>query len=118
MNSTLINKVRSSRLLTEKTIHFNEYVDELRNFQNDLTDIAFEKEEGEFIRLDDMIVRLQNDARSKGLSNDPVFFRGINSLRTVDRELKICLSGKAGEDRVSRSPETGEDSAPVSCRRS
>ena len=51
MNSTLINKVRSSRLLTEKTIHFNDYVDELRNFQNDLTDIAFEKEEGDAVSL-------------------------------------------------------------------
>ena len=101
----MIENVRQSRLLTERTMHFDDYVSEMLNFQNAIFKIAFGTESGESIRVDDTIVRLYDQAKENGVQNDPTFRKGIGSLRKLHRELAISISGVRSENKVAKALE-------------
>ncbi|MGN1219000.1 MAG: nuclease-related domain-containing protein [Phocaeicola sp.] len=101
----LISEMESTGILTTNEMTFCEYADGLKSFQDMAVKMIMKDNYEEGMRLDEAIFRMESLARKEGLSQDPVIRKGINALRTVDRELGISMSGIRGEQLVARTLE-------------
>ena len=100
-----ISQMEESSLLMEKEMTFVEYSESLIHFQEMVTKVVMGNDYEEGMRIDEAIYRLEARARAKGISYDPQFRKGIAALRTVAKEIAICLSGKKAENVVARTLE-------------
>lgn len=100
-NDLLIREVKNSRLLNEKTMHMNDYINELLAFQKDLGRIALNLKEDESVRLDELATRIKMKAREKDVNGNPDFIKGLVSLKEVEKELSISMSGWRGENSIA-----------------
>lgn len=100
-NDLLIREVKNSRLLNEKTMHMNDYINELLAFQKNLGRIALNLKEDESVRLDELATRIKLKAREKDVNGNPDFIKGLVSLKEVEKELSISMSGWRGENSIA-----------------
>ena len=100
-NDLLIKEVKDSKLLNEKTMHMNDYINELLNFQKKLGMIALDLNGDESVRFDEIATRLKMKARDKGVNGNPDFIKAIVSLKEVEKEFSISMSGWRGESSVA-----------------
>lgn len=100
-----ISQMEESNLLMEKEMTFVEYSESLIQFQNMVTQMVMGEDYEEGMRIDEAIFRLESKARAKGVSSDHQFRKGIAALRTVAKEVAICISGKKAENLVARTLE-------------
>ncbi|MGN0735349.1 MAG: nuclease-related domain-containing protein [Anaerovoracaceae bacterium] len=105
MVEKLLSKMESTGILTTNEMTFFEYADGLKDFQDMAVKMVMKGNYEEGMRLDEAIFRMESSARKKGLSQDPAIRKGINALKTVDRELSISMSGIRGEQLVARTLE-------------
>lgn len=101
----LISEMKSTGILTTNEMTFCEYTDGLKAFQDMAVKLVMKENYEEGMRLDEAIFRMESLARKKGLSQDPIIRKGINALRTVNKELGISMSGIRGEQLVARTLE-------------
>lgn len=104
-NEIIINEVRNSRLLNEKSMHMNDYIMELVQFQKNIARIAFDTDEVGNEHIDEISARLKMKAREYGVMDSPAFIDGIIALKTVGREISISMSGTKGENSVAKALE-------------
>ena len=98
----LIAEMENTNILMTKEMTFVEYTENLTQFQDMITKKVLGEEFEEGMRMDEAIYRLEAKARAKGIAGDPVFRKGISSLKTVNKEIAISLAGKKGENQVAR----------------
>ena len=106
MKKTAIeNAMKEANILTSKETTFVKYTDDLLELQDMVVPIVMGDDYIPGMRIDEAIARMQNMARVKGLIGEPTVIRGINSLRTVSKEIHICMAGRQGENLVARTLE-------------
>lgn len=101
----LISDMESTGILTTNEMTFLEYAEGLKGFQDMAVKLVMKDDSEDGMRLDEAIFRMESFARKKGLSQDTIIRKGINALRTVNRELSISMSGIRGERLVARTLE-------------
>lgn len=101
----LISDMESTGILTTNEMTFYEYSEGLKGFQDIAVKMVMKDDSEDGMRLDEAIFRMESLARKKGLSQDTIIRKGINALRTVNRELSISMSGIRGERLVARTLE-------------
>ena len=97
--------LRQSDVLKYKDTTFSEYTDDLLSFQNMIVPIVMDDDYIPGMRIEEAIFRMESKARELGLGSDPIIRRGVNSLKTVNKELHICMAGRKGENLVARTLE-------------
>lgn len=105
LTEKLISEMESTGILTTNDMTFYEYADGLKCFQDMAVKMVMKDNYEDGMRLDEAIFRMESLARKKGLLQDPIIRKGINALRTVNRELSISMSGIRGEQLVARTLE-------------
>lgn len=98
-------KLQQADILTSKETTFTKYTDDLLRFQDVIVPIVMGDDYIPGMRVEEAIVRMQSTARSKGLIGDPTVMNGIKSLKTVNKELHICMAGRKGENLVAKTLE-------------
>lgn len=101
----LIAEMEKTDILTQKELTFVEYAEQLEKFQEIVCRKIMGEEYAEGMRLEEAIFKLESKAREKGMSGDAVVRRGISSLRKVQKELAVSISGIKGEQLVTRTLE-------------
>ncbi len=97
--------LRQSDVLKSKETTFTEYTDDLLKLQDLIVPIVMGKDYIPGMRVEEAIFRMESEARERGLGGDPTVRRGINALKTVNKELHICMAGRKGENLVARTLE-------------
>ena len=97
--------MRQSDVLMSKETTFTEYTDDLLKLQDLIVPIVMGKDYIPGMRVEEAIFRMESEARERGLGGDPTVRRGINALKTVNKELHICMAGRKGENLVARTLE-------------
>lgn len=97
--------MRQTGILMSKETTFTEYTDDLLDFQGVIVPIVMGNEYQPGMRVEEAIFKMEKLARAKELSGDPIVRKGINSLKTVNKELHICMAGRKGENLVARTLE-------------
>ena len=103
--TTILEEMKKTGILTSKETTFTEYTDDLLRFQDVIVPIVMGSDYIPGMRVEEAIFRMESDARAKGLSGDPSVRRGINALKTVNKELHICMAGRKGENLVAKTLE-------------
>lgn len=103
--NAIIEMLEQTDVLMRKETTFAEYTDDLLKFQNLIVPIVMGDDYSPGMRLEEAIFRMESKARERGLGGDPVVRKGINSLKTVNKEIHICMAGRKGEDLVAKTLE-------------
>lgn len=103
--NAIIEALRQTDALMSKETTFIEYTDDLLKLQDVIVPIVMGNDYIQGMRIDEAIFRMESQARERGLGGDPTVRRGINALKTVNKELHICMAGRKGENLVARTLE-------------
>lgn len=101
MKNIRLENIRNNKLFSEKELHFDEYVDQLLRLQKDIAFIVTGNQSDENIRMDEIIALLQKKIRQKDLTSNSDIRKGIQALKSISKEIAICMSGKNTEERVA-----------------
>ncbi len=100
----LIKKMEDENILLEfKT--FKDYINDLLKFQSIVTKMILAEEYQEGMRLDDALYMLKRKARDKGLYSEPKYYRALDALKKVEKEIRIRMSGYNAEGLVAKTLE-------------
>lgn len=102
MPKTIVEQMESSGIFMKAEYTNNEYTDELLRFQKLVGEIVCGDQASEDIRLNAIIVQMENAARAKGLGWDARVQDGIRALRNIEREISVSVSGRNSESRAAR----------------
>lgn len=94
----LINELKSLKIVNENEVLYSDYVDYMIEFQTILSKIVFDGDDS--ARMDDIIYKIKEMSREKGLSRDYQVSNTIKGLQSIAKELAISFSGKKGEERI------------------
>lgn len=100
-----LREMEDSGILMEKEMTFTEYADDLLAFQDMVTKMIMGAKYEEGMRLDNARSWLESVGRQKGFTENTEFRNGIQNLKKIEREIAIALSGKKGEQLVSKTLE-------------
>ena len=101
MNATELKKaLESADIFSRNNFSRDEYIEELLRFQRFASQLVLDDETA---RLDEVIAALSAAARKNGETNNPDFVAGIRSLKAIEKEIAIHMSGKRAEDEVTHS---------------
>lgn len=98
--NTLIEKMERTEILVEKELTAQELTDQFLGFSEMMVRLVMDGENLESVRLDEIIFRMEAAAREKGLVYDKEVRQAIQSLREINKNLKISVAGRKGEERV------------------
>ena len=104
-SATILEEMKKTGILTSKETTFTEYTDDLLRFQDVIVPIVMGSDYIPGMRVEEAIFRMESEARARNLSGEPSVRRGINALKTVNKELHICMAGRKGENLVAKTLE-------------
>ncbi len=97
----ILKEINQQEVLTRTDYTFVEYVNELLKIQEVLAGLVYGKEKSSNVRMNEIVAKLEMEARERGLSRDTEVREGLNALRLLNKEICVSLAGKSGEDRVA-----------------
>lgn len=100
-----INEMESSNILMSRERTFKEYVAEIEQFQSMICKMIAGDAYHEKMRIDEALFIMESNARKKGLRSHPAVHNGVLTLKKLDKEVAITMSGAKGENIVSRTLE-------------
>lgn len=103
--NAIIETMNQENVLRSKETTFTEYTDDLLRLQDLIVPIVMGNDYIPGMRVDEAIFRMESKARERGISSDPTVREGIRALKTVNREINICMAGRKGEDLVAKTLE-------------
>lgn len=92
--------LESSGIFSRNGFSRDEYIEELLKFQRFASQLILNDETA---RLDEVIAAVSGAARRNGATGKPAFVAGIRSLKNIEKEIAIHMSGKYAEDEIAHS---------------
>jgi len=100
MVKDFINKMEESNILVSREKTFNEYASELKQFQQMVCEMVAGDRYHDGMRFDEAAYILQGNARAKHIQDQLPIKRGVETLRNLNKEAAVVLSGADREKRV------------------
>lgn len=98
---TILKEINQQEVFNRTDYTFVEYVNELLKIQEVLARIVYGKEKSLYVRMNEIVAKLEMEARECGLSSDVDVREGLNGMRLLNKEICVAIAGKCGEDRVA-----------------
>lgn len=100
-----IKEMEGSNCLINREVTFNEYATELCGFQNAVCKMVAGDAYHEHMRLEEATFIMESKARQNHIRNHPTVNNGILTMKKLEKEIAITMSGAKGEHIVSRTLE-------------
>ena len=97
-----IVEMENSNILMDNKLTFPEYATQILDFQDMVCKMISGKEYHKKMRIDEALFIMESTARKKGIRSNPVVNNGIMTVKKLQKELAITMSGVKGEKLVSR----------------
>lgn len=97
-----IHQMESSDILMTREHTFNEYVSDLMKFQEMVCKLVTGDAYHERMRIDEAQFIMEGKAREKHLRSHPAVQSGVTTMKKLDKEIRITMSGANGERMVSQ----------------
>ena len=98
----LSEKIKQNNLFTSKNFTYEEYVNQLEQLQKLICKEVFKNKYKTRLRISDAITLLKQNPIFDKEENEKIYYKGINSLKEINRELAITYSGKKAEKHVDQ----------------
>lgn len=98
---SILKEINQQEVLNRTDYTFVEYVNELLKIQEVLAGFVYGKEKASYIRMNEIVAKLEMEARECVLTNNAEVREGLNALRLLNKEICVAMAGKCGEDRVA-----------------
>ena len=96
----LKEEIKKQNIFRSIDFTYEEYVNQLIQLQKTICKFTFNDEYHEQFRIGDAITKVKCYAISKGLNNSEIYYKGMNALKLIEKELAITFSGKKAENHV------------------
>ena len=100
-----INEMESCNALMNPNLTFNEYVEQIKVFQDAVCKMITGDAYHSGMRIDEALFHLESAARKRMVQNDPTVLRAFQTLRRLAKEIAILMSGATAENQVARTLE-------------
>lgn len=100
-----IQQMENGNVLMTREHTFAEYVSELLQFQNNVCRMIAGEEYHEKMRIDEALFIMESAARKSGLRSHPAVHNGVLTMKKLEKEIAITMSGAKGESLVSKTLE-------------
>lgn len=101
MNAAEMKKaLETAEIFSRNGFSREEYIEELLKFQRFASQLILDDETA---RLDEVVAAVSSAARKNGTTSNPDFVAGVRSLKAIEKEIAIHMSGKRAEDDVAHS---------------
>lgn len=97
---SLKEEIRKQKIFKSIDFTYEEYVDQLIKLQKTVCQFTFNDEYHEQFRIGDAITKVKCYAISKDLNNSEIYYRGMDALKLIEKELAITFSGRKAENHV------------------
>lgn len=97
---SLKEEIKKQKILKSIDFTYEEYVNQLIQLQKTICQFSFKNEYNEQFRIGDAITKIKCFAISKGLNDSEIYYKGMKSLKLIEKELAITFSGKKAENHV------------------
>ncbi len=103
--TNIVKKMEETGILMSREHTFNEYVTEITQFQEMICKMIADDTYHEGMRLDEALFIMESTARKLNVRNNPAVHNGVMTMKRLEKEMAITMSGAKGENLVSRTLE-------------
>ena len=103
--NNIVKKMEETGILMSRERTFNEYVTEITQFQEMICKIIAGDAYHEGMRLDEALFIMESTARKLNIRSNPAVRNGVMTMKRLEKEMAITMSGAKGENLVSRTLE-------------
>ena len=98
----IVKEMESTGIMMSNEHTFNEYVQEACAFQSMICKMFAGEAYHEGMRLDEALFIMESTARKLNIRSNPVIHNGVMTMKRLEKEMAITMSGAKGENLVSR----------------
>lgn len=100
-----IKEMESSNILMSRKYTFTEYVSEIKKFEEMVCKMIAGNEYHEGMHFDEARFLMESTARKKDLRNHPAVTASVLTMKKLEKEMAIMMSGAKGEKLISKTLE-------------
>lgn len=97
-----IRELESCNALMNREMTFPEYASQLCEFQNAVCKLVAGPEYHDGMRIDEALFMMESEARRNNIRSNSVVHNGILTMKRLNKEMAVTMSGIKGENLVSR----------------
>ena len=97
-----IRELESCNALMNREMTFPEYASQLCEFQNAVCKLVAGPEYHDGMRIDEALFMMESEARRNNIRSNSVVHNGILTMKRLNKEIAVTMSGIKGENLVSR----------------